>query len=72
MHTLDGIMFNLENVHICKIVPGNTILHNGTLKTVCKNNITWDKDMGTKLFGDSYNLGYKPVKRARILRIYNF
>ena len=51
------------NVHISQIEVGDTILHDGVPKTVCKSNIKWDSFMGLSLFGDSYHLGYKPVKK---------
>lgn len=44
-------------VHISQIKSGDTILHNGQITTVCKNNIKHDSFMGTTLFGDSYRSG---------------
>lgn len=59
--------YTIELVHISEIKPGNTVEINGMLKTVCKNNITVGF-MGRTLFGDSYRLGTKPVRRANIFR----
>lgn len=50
---------NKENIK-----TGDTILCNdGKLRTVCRNNIT-NGFMGLCLFGDSYQLGCKKVKRV--------
>lgn len=46
------------------IKVGDTILHNGELKTINTNDITTSQMMGLCIFGDSYNLGYKQVKKA--------
>ena len=56
----------MDNVHISRIRSGDTIIHNGVLTTVCNNNIKSCKFMGITLFGDSYNLGYKLVKRINL------
>lgn len=32
-----------QDVHISEIKAGDTILHNGELRTVCHNNILFDK-----------------------------
>jgi hypothetical protein len=52
-----------ENVHISMIAVGDTVEHEGKLKTVCKNNIKRGF-CGRTLFGDSYHAGYKLVKRV--------
>jgi len=51
---------NIET-HIKHINPGDTILFNDVLTTVTEKDIKYDQYMGKTLFGDSYNLGYKPV-----------
>lgn len=51
-------------VHISTIKAGDTVLHNGHEKTVCRNNLTRDSFMGQCLFGDSYRLGRKPVTKV--------
>lgn len=55
---------NLEAVHISQISAGDTIEHNGQLRTVSGTNIKKDSFMGTTLFGDSYNLGTKKVNKV--------
>ncbi|AUM58676.1 hypothetical protein phiP47_048 [Plesiomonas phage phiP4-7] len=52
-----------EMVHISKIKNGDTIEHNGGFLTVCNNDIKRSELMGVTIFGDSYNLGTKKVKR---------
>ena len=52
---------SMKEVHISLIRAGDAILHNGELVTVSSNNIKHCPFMGTTIFGDSYNLGYKPV-----------
>jgi len=54
--------YTTEHKHISKIVSGDTIMHNGEMKTVTNTNIKHDAFMGTSLFGDSYNIGYKLVE----------
>lgn len=55
--------YKIENVHISLIKPGDAILHEGKIITVNKEYIKNDSFMGISLYGDSYKLGYKPVKR---------
>jgi hypothetical protein len=55
----------MEEVHISKINIGDTVLHEEKEHTVGKNNLKHCSFMGTTLFGDSYNLGSKPVKRIQ-------
>ena len=49
-------------MHKSEIKNGDTVIHNGELKTVGKESITNDEFMGLLLFGDSYRLGYKMVE----------
>jgi len=51
-----------EKIHISRIRPGDTILHNNKDMTVCKNNIK-RSFCGITIFGDSYRLGTTPVLR---------
>ena len=55
-----------KNIHISQIRVGDTILHNGEIKTVSGSNIKKCSFMGISLFGDSYNLGYKLVTRINL------
>lgn len=54
----------ISSVHISQISVGDTIEHEGEIKTVSGNNLKRDACMGVTLFGDSYNLGYKSVKKV--------
>lgn len=54
----------LEPVHISQISAGDTIERDGKLTTVNSNHIKRDSFMGITLFGDSYNLGNKPVYKV--------
>lgn len=53
-----------DNVHISTIRGGDTVIHNGEIKSVCPNNIKYDSFMGHSLFGDSYRLGNILVKKV--------
>lgn len=53
-----------EKVHISMVGAGDTILHNGVIKTVCKCNIKRDGFMGLTLFGDSYKGGREMVDKV--------
>lgn len=61
----------IEEVHISQIKKWDTILHNDKVKTVNDCNIKRCDFMGITIFGDSYNLGYKPVKKIVQLNIIN-
>lgn len=50
------------DTHISDIKAGDTIRHNGEVKTVSGNNIGGNTFIGKTLFGDSYNLGHKQVE----------
>lgn len=56
-------LFNIEEVHISTIMGGDTVMHNGEMKTVSFNNIKTDSFMGKTIFGDSYKLGKIKVKK---------
>lgn len=49
-------------VHKSEIKIGDTVVHNGELRTVGKESITKDEFMGLLLFGDSYRMGCKMVE----------
>jgi hypothetical protein len=53
----------MKQAHISTIKAGDTILHNGEVKTVSGNNIKRCSFMGTTLFGDSYHAGHKLVTK---------
>lgn len=56
--------YSTETTHISNVNIGDTIIHNDEIKTISGNNLKKDSFMGITLFGDSYSLGYKPVKRV--------
>lgn len=45
-----------------KINTGDTVLHNGKLKTISRSNIKYDPFMGVSIFGDSYHIKKKITK----------
>lgn len=57
--------YNTVNTHINTIRAGDTVLHNGELRTVCNSDIKRGGFMGASLFGDSYRLGTLPVQLVR-------
>lgn len=65
---LDGLMYEIRNVHKDTIKVGDTILcSDGIMRTISRNNIT-SGFCGTCIFGDSYRLGQKPVTKVIIKR----
>jgi hypothetical protein len=47
--------------HISKITAGATIIHNGQPRTVSAQDIKKCDFMGVSIFGDTYQIGQKPV-----------
>ncbi|HGY2296351.1 TPA: hypothetical protein ACNV18_000065 [Pseudomonas putida] len=60
--------YDTVDTHINTIRAGDTVLHNGELRTVCNSDIKRRGFMGATLFGDSYRSGTVPVQLARINR----
>lgn len=60
------MIYTKKNVHISTIRSGDTIEHEGILRTVCAKDIKNNTFMGTTIFGDSYRLGRAPVILASI------
>ena len=54
----------IEEVHISEIKVGDTIIHHGQERTVCKRTFSHDSFVGVLLWGDSYNMGNIKVKRV--------
>lgn len=50
-----------EKIHIDQVKNGDVIFHEGEERTVNNCNIKYSPFMSTTVFGDSYNLGNKPV-----------
>ena len=66
---MDNYQYITKDTHIDLIQPGDTILHEGELKTVTESNIGRGAFMGTTIFGDSYHLGYQPVKLVTFITL---
>jgi hypothetical protein len=60
--------YRVEETHKSNIRVGDTIIHNGEMKTVSENNLKRSEFMGVTLFGDSYQLGYNPVKKVIFIK----
>lgn len=58
----------MEKIHISQIRLGDSVLHNGEVKTVCGRTLNNCPFMGISIFGDTYNLGYKLVTRVNFNR----
>lgn len=56
--------FKTMFVNISRISPGDTIVLDGKITTVNKENIKKCSFMGTTLFGDSYKLGSELVEKV--------
>lgn len=61
-----GVHFKMT--HITDIRPGHIVEHEGNLVTVGRDFIKRCPFMGVSLYGDTYALGTKLVKRAIITR----
>ena len=57
-----------KDVHISQITVGDTVHHDGQMRTVNNNHIGFNSFTGKTLFGDSYRLGTKLVKKYTSLR----
>lgn len=59
------LKYKIVPTHISTIMVGDTIkCRDGVIRTICPKNIRHDKFIGTRIFGDSYNLGYIPVDKV--------
>ena len=56
--------YTVNEVHISTITVGDTIISkDGFMRTICKNNL--GKGLcGHTINGDSYKMGYEPVKKV--------
>ena len=54
---------DIDHIHIVLLQAGNTILHDGKVRTVCSKDLTHIEGMGPAVFGNTYRLGTKLVKR---------
>lgn len=60
----------ITKVNIKDITVGDTVIHNGRLKTVCRRAFSCDSFVGVMLWGDSYNMGRKMVERVTFPRFF--
>lgn len=51
-------------VSIHDVRCGDTIMHQGKMKTVSRSNFGRDDLMGLTLFGDSFKLGREPIQKV--------
>jgi hypothetical protein len=61
----------IEKVHISTIRIGDTVKHEGEIKTICKNVLKYSSFLGFSIFGDSYNLGHKKVEKITFKKLKN-
>ena len=54
----------MQYVHIRDVRVGDTVEHNGHLRTVGRADLKRDTFMGTTLWGDSYRAGTVLVRKA--------
>lgn len=59
---IEGLFVKPTMIQLDQVRIGDTILHNGKLKTVSRSNIKHDSFMGLTLFGDSYHIKRKVIK----------
>lgn len=64
MPIIEGKNVDIVDAHVSTIKQGDTVYHNGMLITVSSSDISRVEFVGLTLFGDSYRLGYKPVKKV--------
>lgn len=60
----------INKVNIKDITVGDTVIHNGGIKTVCRRAFSYDGFVGVMLWGDSYNVGQKLVERVTFPRFF--
>lgn len=59
---IEGLFIKPTLTPLNKIKVGDTVLHEGKLKTVSRSNLKYDPFMGVGLFGDSYHIKRKVIK----------
>lgn len=59
--------YEIKPTHISEIKQGDTVMIDGEMRTVGRDNIK-SGFMGLTLFGDSYRLGSQPVQKVVIFR----
>lgn len=63
------LRYTVDEVNIAYIRPGDTVLRDEHLVTVCAHNLERDPFLGLTLLGDTYRLGHAPVQRASIIHV---
>lgn len=63
-------MYHVTKVSIKDITVGDTVIHQGHMRTVGKNDIKRDPLFGVLLFGDSFNLGRTFIERVTFPKWY--
>lgn len=58
-----GRPIETRKIHVSLVRVGDTVFHEGRVRTVSARNLTHDTFMGHRLFGDSHVLGRRPVHR---------
>lgn len=64
MPIIEGKNVDIVDVHISTIRHGDTVYHDERLMTVSRSNISKVSFFGVTLFGDSYQCGFKLVKKV--------
>lgn len=65
----NGLKYKITPTHVSQISVGDTIkCRDGVIRTVCKSNIHYLQNIGTTIFGDSYNLGSILVDKVIIFQ----
>lgn len=59
---------NIVDCHVADIKQGDTIVHEGRVRTVCLKDLGRTALLGRTVFGDSYKAGHKPVQKVVIER----
>ncbi|QJI10932.1 hypothetical protein GuL6_016 [Buttiauxella phage vB_ButM_GuL6] len=57
-------MYHVTKVSIKDITVGDTVIYQGNMRTVGKNDIKRDPLFGVLLFGDSHNLARNLIERV--------
>jgi hypothetical protein len=58
---MENYNYTTKEVHISEIRQGDTVIHDGVMRTVSGTDIKRDNFMNTSIFGDAYKIGYTKV-----------
>lgn len=59
---IEGLFVKPTMIQLDQVRIGDTVLHDGKLKTISRSNIKHDPFMGIIIFGDSYHIKRKVIK----------